>query len=204
MNRLQKNTMTKNRLQDGFTLIELMIIVAILGVLISVAVATRSNKTVLVQAYAKNIYGVFVDAKLEAIRTGQSAIVQIDGRTLKVFIDANGNMQGDELIDGTGERVKPTESDYSNGVLTNTGSFDELYTMVRLPVGVAFSTVFQPVYFNSRGIMNSVATDQPASIVVTVCQEDVPSYGNCVSGSNLSQVTVNMAGVVRIDYNANS
>jgi prepilin-type N-terminal cleavage/methylation domain-containing protein len=167
-------TERKIKKEVGFTLLELLVVVAIIAVVGSIVLATETPARTFVNSAAKEIYSAVIDARQEAIRSGRSVIFQTSDRNLvKLYRDENGSNAIDE-----GDMAR---------------------TALNMPMRARLVADLGPVYFNNRGYLVD-EVGQPATLSIEICETEKNNQDSCVAGGYVTTVTVNVAGVADIVY----
>lgn len=160
--------------EAGFTLLEFMVVVVIVGIVAAIVYASDTPKSAYVDSAARELYAAVIDARQEAIRSGRSVILRSTNRqVIEVYRDENGN----GVID---------DGDIARTILT-------------VPMYVRLTEDTPVVLFNNRGYLVD-ETGQPTQLSIQFCETQSDNMNICRAGGRLTTVAANVAGVAEILY----
>ena len=143
------------RKESGFTLTELMIAIAIIGILTSIAVPAAINylPEYRLKSAARDLYSNLQSAKLSAVRSNNDWAVVFDLANNQYFICSDSGADGSWSVTADNTIVKTCPlSSYGSGVAFGHGN-------AGAPIGAVFddNITFNNnfVVFNSRGTCNA-------------------------------------------------
>lgn len=164
------------RVQSGFTLVELMIVVAVSGLLLAIAIMNFSqwNDKYTVESYTKEIYSILMKARNDAANTNIQNLVTMSANQMQVTQDDNGNGVV-EATDGNGA--------------VDAGEPTTTRTYPRFTITSSSGALPQTIVFNRRGMPNILQT-----IRITNYSPNASPGVDCIA---VARTRINM-GLIRV------